>query len=52
MTNFKILSPYSGLPDGTKFGKYCQKSLFSKTFANFYGNIFSAKNFPFLNDQL
>jgi len=29
-----------GLPDGAKFGKYCQKSLFSKKFANFYGNIF------------
>jgi len=25
------------LPDGAKLGKYCQKSLFSKQFANFFG---------------
>jgi len=31
---------HSGLPDDAKFGKYCQKSLFSKKFANFFGNIF------------
>jgi len=29
-----------GLPDGAKFGKYRQKSPFSKKFANFFGNIF------------
>jgi len=33
------------LPDGAKFGKYCQKSHFCKKFANFYGNIFYAKIF-------
>jgi len=36
-----LLRSYSGLPDGAKLGKYCQKSLFSKRkFANFFGNIF------------
>jgi len=43
---------YSGLPDGAKFGKYCQKSLFSKKFVNFFGNIFNAINLPFLKYQL
>jgi len=42
----------AGLPDGAKYGKYCQKSVFSKTFANFLGNFFDAKNLPFLKDQL
>jgi len=30
----------AGLPGGAKFGKYCQKSLFSKTFANFMWQYF------------
>jgi len=29
------LSCIAGLADGVKIGKYCHKSLFSKTFANF-----------------
>jgi len=35
----------SGLPDGAKIGKYCQKSLFSKNLSIFYGSIFSCQKF-------
>jgi len=37
------------LPD---CGKYCHKSLLSKKFAAFVGNIFCVKIFPFLKYQL
>jgi len=41
-----------GLPDGAKFGKYCQKSLFSKKFANFLAIFFDAKTLPFFKHQV
>ena len=53
--DYKICKRFqSGLPDPdcAKFGKYCQKSLLSKYFAKFFGNIFKAKNLPFLKYQL
>jgi len=31
-----ILLTVTELPDGAKFGKYCQKSLFIKKFANHF----------------
>jgi len=34
-----------GLPDGAKFGKYCQKSLFSKKFVNFFWEYFLCQKF-------
>jgi len=40
------------LPDGAKFGKYCQKSPFSNKFAYFLATFFNAKNLPFLKYQL
>jgi len=43
---------WPGLPDGAKFGKYCQKSLFPKKRANFWAIFFNAKNLPFLKYQL
>jgi len=42
----------SGLPDGAKLSKYCQKSLFSKRFAIFWQCFFNAKNLLFLKHQL
>jgi len=34
-----------GLPYGAKFGKSCQKSLFSKKFVNFFGSVIYCQNF-------
>jgi len=48
----KSLRFRAGLPDGAKFGKCCQKSLFSKSFANFFDNIFDAKILPLSKHQL
>jgi len=42
----------AGLPDDDKFGKYCQKSLFSKNLPIFWQRFFKAKNLPFLKYQL
>ena len=53
-SKFRNLPLQAGLSDGAaKFGKYCQKSLFSKHFANVFWQYFCMSNFyRFLKYQL
>jgi len=48
----QLPSLWTELHDVAKFGKYCQKSLLSKTFANFWQYFFIPKHLPFFKHQL